>query len=350
MATQSGQESAPVTEQQLLDILKNKPYTIEFFKAVQLLERVFPDREPVGRFVNPENEVVRFGTPATLGFPASEIQEIIWREGRPPLMVVNFMGLTGPSGILPYVYTVLMIERLWGRDRTLQEFLDIFNHRMASLFYRAWQKYRFTAGFGSAGRERFTQYLMDLGGIGTRGLRNRQEIRDESLLYYAGLLMPQQRSAISLEHLIEDYFEAPVEIEQFVGAWYDLPSSGCCFLIDEERPSRQLGMGAVAGDQIWEQQSRVRIRIGPLTLKKYRGFLPGGAAHSALRALTRFYSGGQVDYEIQLVLDRKEVPACELGVEGEEALPLGWCSWAKTGPFERDPDDAILALGDEKWA
>jgi hypothetical protein len=29
---------------------------------------------------------------------------------------------------------------------------------------------------------------------------------------------------------------------------------------------------------------------------------------------------------------------------------LGLCSWAKTGDFEHDPDDAILFLGEESWA
>jgi type VI secretion system protein ImpH len=49
----------------------------------------------------------------------------------------------GPSGVLPYNYTELVIDRLRNKDRALAEFLDIFHHRMISLFYQAWEKYRF---------------------------------------------------------------------------------------------------------------------------------------------------------------------------------------------------------------
>jgi type VI secretion system protein ImpH len=338
-----------VKEIELQRLLEDAPFEVEFFHAVQTLERIYPDREVVGAFVPPNREVARFATSASLAFPPSQIVSIEWREDRPPILVVNFMGLTGPMGVLPHPYTMLLIERRWARDRTLHEFLDLFNHRAVSLFYRAWRKYRIAAGYGS-GHDRFTQYFKDFVGIGPKSLHNRQAVPDESLLYYSGLLMLQPRSAVALEQILEDYFSAPVEIQQFIGSWCTLPREAQCEMTDEERISRQLGYGAVAGDQIWDQSSKVRIRIGPLPLRKYRDFLPGGSAHAALRALTKFYSGGQFDFEVQLVLSREEVPEMTIGIDGDEGLPLGLCSWAKTGPFDTDPDDAVLALGDEKWA
>ena len=45
--------------------------------------------------------------------------------------------------MLPYCYTELILERLREKDTSFASFLDIFNHRMISLFYRAWEKYRF---------------------------------------------------------------------------------------------------------------------------------------------------------------------------------------------------------------
>ena len=41
-----------------------------------------PDREPVGRFVNPSHEVVRFGANPATAFPASEIQSLAAARGR----------------------------------------------------------------------------------------------------------------------------------------------------------------------------------------------------------------------------------------------------------------------------
>ena len=330
-------------------LLEREPYAVDFFQAVQLLERMYPGLEPVGFFVPPANEVVRFNVHHRLTFPPSEIHSIGWSADAPPLMTVNFLGLTGPSGVLPHFYTLLLVERRFARDRRLQDFLDLFHHRLLSLYYRAWRKYRVTASFGTSGY-RTTWYLSDLVGIGTASLADRQEVDDRSLLYFAGILALQPRSAVAFEHFLQEYFGVPVELQQFAGAWYDLPPDAQCELIDEEDAPRRLGLGAVAGDQIWDHSSRARIRIGPLALARYRDFLPGTRTHRALRALTRFYSGGQIDFDVQLILARDQVPTYELGADGEGQLPLGLCSWAKTGEFEHDPDDAILFLGEESWA
>ena len=68
----------------------------------------------------------------------------------------------------------------------------------------------------------------------------------------------------------------------------------------------------MVGDEIWDQGAGVRIRLGPLDLKQYLDFLPEGSAYAPLRAITRFFSGDEIDFEVQLVLKREEVPACEL--------------------------------------
>jgi type VI secretion system protein ImpH len=124
-----------------------------------------------------------------------------------------------------------------------------------------------------------------------------------------------------------------------VGAWYPLTRAAQTALGDE---LGTLGGGAVAGDEVWDQQGRVRVRIGPLTRRRYDEFLPGGASHEALRALTRFFGNDQFDFEIQLVLARDEAPAFRLG--DDVPLPLGWCTWLRTAPLDHDPDDALFTL------
>jgi type VI secretion system protein ImpH len=117
--------------------------SFEFFQAVSLLQRLRANMRPVGHFSSPENEVVRFRINQRLGFPASQIQKLEVKGDAPAEMMVNFMGLTGPLGILPYTYSELILERARAKDYSLAAFLDIFNHRAISLFYRAWQKSRF---------------------------------------------------------------------------------------------------------------------------------------------------------------------------------------------------------------
>ncbi len=344
MAAEGGRSDLALTTRTLEDELMEEPYRFEFFQAVRLLEHFGRERTTVGRFAHPQTEVVRFGVTNSLVFPASEIQSLDSREGKPPLMRLNFVGLTGPLGVLPLYYTQLLSERVRARDTAMRDFLDIFNHRIVSLFYQAWEKYRFSIEYERSGRDQVSHHLLDFIGLGTEGLQDRQTVSDQSLMYYAGLLGQHPRSAVALRQFLEDYFDVPVAIEQFAGAWYRLSPDMQCCLDRAPSDSERVAIGAVVGDEIWDEQSRVRIVLGPLSLERYLDFLPSGTAYEPLRALTRFFSGNEFDFEVRLVLKRDEVPACELGREDSGAPLLGWLSWAKSAPMGRDPEDAVLEL------
>ena len=328
-------------------LLRKTPYEFEFFQAVRLMERLRPQRAPVGRFVSPSREVVRFSAHASFPFPASQIQRIEWPDPvssphATPLMVINFMGLAGPSGVLPLYYTEMVVERLRQKDPVLRDFLDIFNHRMISLFYQAWEKYRFTISYERGERDRFSHHLMDLIGMGTKGQEHRLAVRDDSLLFYAGMLGMHARSAAVLRRVLWDYFDVPVEIEQFTGAWHGLDQADLCRFA-AETASEQLGMGAIVGDEIWNQQAGVRIKLGPLNFAQYLDFLPTGTAHEPLRALAKFTARAQIDFEVQLILKKEEVPDCELGLDTGPPR-LGWTSWAKTRPMLEDTGETIFSI------
>ena len=344
MATEIRPETARLKDTPLGDQLADDACSFEFFQAVTLLQRFSAGLRPVGRFSNPAEEAVHFRVNPRLGFPASEIQALEFPEDAPPEMMVNFMGLTGPSGALPYTFSELILERIRSKDYGLAAFFDIFNHRAISLFYRAWQKSRFPVTYSAGAQDLFTRYLLDLIGMGTGGLRDRQEIEDEALLHYVSLVAMQSRSAVALEQMIEDYFEVPVEIQQFAGAWYTLDESTQCAMTELDTASRQLGGGAVVGDAIWDRQARVRIRLGPLGMERYCDFLPGASAYNALRALTRFFANQCLEFELQLVLDRTQAPGTELDFDAPNPARLGWVSWVKNAPLGGDPDDTILAL------
>lgn len=345
MAAEGGATRVALERTALEPELANHPYVFEFFQAVWLVERFSRGRVPVGGFEQPRTECVRFRVHNTVTFPASEIQEFEWRESRAALMTVNFMGLTGPQGVLPVYYTQLVAERIRARDTTLRDFLDIFNHRMISLFYRAWEKYRFTVDYERTGRDQMSRHLFELIGLGTRKLQDRQAVPDYSLAYYTGLLSARVRSAMSLKHTLEDYFEVPVQVVQFAGTWYKLDAgTQTCLERGETTESERIAFGAVVGDEVWNEQARIRIRLGPLKLRQYLDFLPSGSAYEPLRALVRFYARDELDFEVQLVLRRNEVPPCELGREDETAARLGWMSWAKSAAMARDPEETVLLL------
>jgi len=337
-------EAAAVSASEVRADLVRDPTAFEFFQAVRVLGLASPGRRQVGDVADPAEEPVRFSVPASLAFPPSEIRSVEERPDGPLRMTVNFLGLIGPQGVLPDHYTLMVAERLQRRDRALRDFFDIFHHRILSLFYRSWEKSRFPVAYERSGQDPLTRHLRDLVGIGGAAAPAPDASPRVALLHYAGLLLPQPRSALGLEQLLEGVFEVPVSVEQFVGEWYRPAGETQCVVTDDDQVAGRLGAGALVGDAVWDRQAKVRLRLGPLARQQYREFLPGGARHEQLRQLTRFYGGGALEFEVQLVLAREDVPPCVLGGPEQESLPLGWNTWVRTAPPTRDPDDTILTL------
>ncbi|MEO8650635.1 MAG: type VI secretion system baseplate subunit TssG [Acidobacteriota bacterium] len=329
----------------LKDELFEEPFRFEFFQAVRLFERVFPGRKPVGRGALPHEEVARFTSRIALDFPASELYEVreVTNNGTGEThteVEVNFMGMAGVSGVLPIQYTELALDRVRHRDTTLASFLDMFTHRAVSLFYRAWEKYRFPVAY-ERGDDQFTSYLFDNAGMGTKGLRNRMHIQDEALLPYGGLIAQKPHSANALENIVSDYFGVAAKILQFFGQWITLDPA------DRTRVgtrNSELGVNAIAGARIWDQQSKFRMRLGPLNFNQFQAFLPNGTAHKPFSSIVKFMVGTEIDFDVQLVLMAKQVPGSILTTRALRRPMLGWTSFLKTQPFKKDDDQVVLAI------
>ena len=336
-------------DQPLNQELFDRPFEFDFFQAVRLLEKMFPELAAVGRDELPAREVVRFRSRATLDFPASEIYELREsfdeRDARKLEMFVNFIGALGVNGVLPSNYTELVIERARYRDTALWAFLDIFTHRSISLFFRAWEKYRFPIGYerqlGKNQPDDFTESLLDFTGLGTKGLRGRLHLADESLLPYAGLINQKPHSVTALEQILSDYFDVPIAVEQFCGQWLELDDESVTKLGAE---NSELGRSVVIGARIYDNQSKFRVRIGALDFKKFQAFLPNGTAFPAFVSVVRFFAGDEMDFDLQLVLQAKQVPSCILTTRAARRLRLGWSTWLKSKPFERDDEQVVLEI------
>ncbi len=324
-------------------LLAERPRGFAFFRAVHVLSRLHPECNPVGEWHDPATEVVRFTVPPSLAFPPTEITSLDLNElneKRPARMGVAFLGLTGPQGVMPHAYTHHAADRARSRDTAMRDFLDLFHHRLLSLFYRAWARNRFVESSESGRPDKLRDHLLDLVGYGTAGVQNRSAVHDDVLAYYAGLFVARPRSAAGLAQLIADYFAVRVSVEQFVGAWRTLGSTGR-FSVGADDDDGRLGYGVV-GDAVWDPQARVRVRVGPLSRAQFTEFLPGGSAHDALKSLTRLYVDDQVGVEAQLVLSRDDVPGVELGAADVPTLGLG--TWLRVRPMQRDPDETVLML------
>jgi type VI secretion system protein ImpH len=356
--------------------LYTEGFAFDFFQAVRLLQWIEPHRPSVGRNGPPSAEPVRFRAHISLAFPPSSIHDLAPAPAgqHGAVMIESFLGLAGPNSVLPRHYTELLLrlerDQRGPERRALRDWFDLFNHRLVSHFYRAWEKYRFYLFYERGGFERpepdpFTQGLLSFIGLGTPALRNRIRIEapalqgnptnrptlarvdDLALLYYSGLLAHRPRSAAGLQALLRSYFRLEVEVFQFQGQWLQLEPPSMT-RIGLENGNNRLGVNALAGERVWDVQSKFRLRVGPLSLSRFQAFLPSPSrsanrnAFFLLTHLTRFYVGPELDFEIQLVLKADEVPDCQLPRSKADGPTLGWNSWLRSEPFANDTDDAVF--------
>jgi type VI secretion system protein ImpH len=351
------------------------PYEFDFFQAVRLLQRLIPDRTAIGRGGPPWREPVRFRAHVSTSFPPSSIHDLAVPPGeQTPVMTQSFLGLFGPSGILPRSYTELLIrlqrDSKGPEKHLLREWMDLFNHRLVSLFYRAWEKYRFTIPYERLEYDRsepdlFTRSLLSLIGLGMPPLRQRlrvsaeadpesaapevvfARILDLSLLRYAGFFSHRPRNAISLQALIGDYFRTPTQVRQFQGQWLPLEPSVQSQL-GEPAGNNELGASAVAGDRVWNTHNKIRLRLGPLDYARFIEFLPDTTPVFQRKDLfllihmVRFYLGPDLDFDIQLVLRAEDVPEAVLTDDGSIGARLGWNTWMREPGCGDDADDAVF--------
>jgi type VI secretion system protein ImpH len=268
-------------------------------------------------------------------------------------MSVAFFGLVGATGALPEHYTELIIRRLRLKDRALQSFLDLFNHRVVSLLYRAWGKYRLPIrherALGDPTDENdVDRVLWSLIGFGTPGMRRPGgDVGEGTYLYYSGHLARRVRPARDLENVLGEHFALPMRVKQFRGHWLFLRREDCTHLGSSGTlgaRNNELGRDALLGDRAWDVQGMFRLVIGPLAYERYLDLLPGTGTHRALRQLVRLFVGPELDFDIELVLKAAEAPPCHLGGTGKGAPRLGWNSWLHTRAAPLDVAGAVFRV------
>src|ERR1700722_9167154 len=269
------------------------PGQFDFFQAARLLERLglSSGGVAVGGDTAPEQEAVHLRVPPSLRFAEGPVSKVVpGSEDEPPQVWATFGGLTGPDGILPQHYTALLLARQRVKDNTLRDWLDLFHHRILSLFMRAWEKNRWPAVVDRLLAETSAQHRgparknwddpcttasFSLAGFGTPKLRGRLGVPDDAAVFYAGFLSRQPRTATGLEQMLQDYFDWPVAIEQLCGQWLYLDEENKAGMPTELQPGRNtcLGRDVVIGRQVWDVQGKVRIIIGPVDCASFRSLL-----------------------------------------------------------------------------
>jgi type VI secretion system protein ImpH len=296
----------------------------DFFQAVRLVECAHRGLPRVGASLRPRDDAIRFSQePELTIFPMTLRHFAKAQHASAPKLVVNFFGLLGPNGPMPTHLTEYVRERLrHSGDPTFARFLDVFHHRMVSLFYRAWAAAQPVVSLDRCDDDRFSAYVGTVFGLNEVALRNRDMVPDFAKLHVAGLLAGPTRHAAGLRLVLVRFFGLPVEIVQNVGHWMTLPwhtrsRLGAC------NDSARIGRGVTLGARVFDCQHKFRIVLGPLSLVEYECFLPGGASLARLVDWVRLYVRDPLDWEVNLQLRQADVPRLALG----KRQRLGYTAW-----------------------
>lgn len=145
---------------------------INFYRFCQLLEQS-QQNAPLGSTDSPATDAVRFRPHPGMGFPVSELKNVERDVGNPdaPHGAHHFLGLYGVDSPLPTAYLDYITQRHDGHDAVMA-FLDIFNHRFITQYYRIWRKYNYPASFEAGAVDDISRCLLGLIGLGIPGSEN----------------------------------------------------------------------------------------------------------------------------------------------------------------------------------
>lgn len=333
----------------------------DFFRRVRRIDALNPTHPRTGHAVVPRDEKIRFRQIPHLHFAPSSIGKIEYRHDENGTrtveeIMVYFMGLLGVNGPLPTIISEVILARAKGvphpdmeephggesafrADAGPAAFVDLFNHRFISLFYRAAVSSNKAVDFDRPEESRFHTFIGSFIGLGSATTQNRMGIPDTAALYFSGHYACPTKHAEGLCQMIADYTGAKVEIQENLGHWVPVPLENHTTL-GINRNAGCLGSSAMLGSRYWDRTMKFRLKIGPLTLPEYQGFSPDGHLVEAIRSIMLLYCGREFHGEVNPVLQQAEVPECRLGRNSR----LGFTAWLLSQAVPSDATDYIISI------
>ncbi|MBV4554082.1 type VI secretion system baseplate subunit TssG [Pseudomonas sp. SWRI102] len=282
-------------------------------------------------------DLLEFQANPSLGFPASDIERVVFFEEHGQTrarLSLNLISLVGTGSPLPAFYGEQALSE--GDDNPTRQFLDLLHHRLQRLMLPIWRKYRYCASFQNGAQDPFSEQLFALIGLRGEEIRKATQLNWKRLLPYLGLLSLRAHSAALIEAVLRYYFKHPeLHLEQCVERRVNI--------LGEQRSclgsaNSLLSEDLVLGERVRDRSGKFRIHIGALDWQRFHEFLPIGVGYQPLCALVRFILRDPLEYDIRLVLRQEELR--ELSIGERNTCRLGWTSW-----LGHEHADGVVILG-----
>ncbi len=286
--------------------IQESGHRYQFFSAVQALHRLSPLVVPVGELGPFSQEPVHFRHSTALHFHPGDVENIEIPAEGPARLTSTFLGLFGAASPLATHFSEDVIEAEQDDQPTLRAFYDIFHHRLISLYYRAWKKYRLQAGFRLNEEDSSTKRMLCMVGVDAYGARAESCLSRLEILELAPLLSMRARPPRVLILAIRRLLPGvDVTIEQFVERRAEIDPEDRMQL---GRKSNRLGRNFTLGARVLDRSARFRIIMGPMDYDTCETFIPGGARYPILRRVIEQFSRGTLECEVDLLLNKNEIP------------------------------------------
>ncbi|OZG73906.1 hypothetical protein BTA51_08970 [Hahella sp. CCB-MM4] len=347
----------------LIKRIMRSPWRYDFFQLVRLLEH-YRDGEPskqapVGSYYPPSQEPLRFSMNPSMSFEARPVEKVT-RGAENALahrqqwdVQVNFWGLVGSRGVLPFHYRELILQRMRHKDSAMKHFFDMLDHRTLTLYYRAWKKYRIPLVFEANqrldpkyNRDRHAELLKGLLGIASKKQARFYEFNGAEL-NTSGLMSRRVCSPAALEKAIAHHFGLKVKILPFRGQWQLMPEDVRTRVGDFRLGARNhiLGQQAILGERTWAIQNRFTVQFEDIDYDSFLNLLSGTQMLGSMYSLIRTMSGVALDFDLALQVKQRKLPTSRLAFKATPPL-LGW----NTRLHGDDPDDRYIDVAVSRHA
>ncbi|UXI02692.1 type VI secretion system baseplate subunit TssG [Photobacterium sp. TY1-4] len=286
--------------------------TDDYYGTIYALKKhtnALADETEFGTDCQPVNETIRFSIPQHLGFTGSVIDSIrVDNESDGKVVVdVNLMGLTGPNGALPRHYTELILERVKNKDTAMRDFFDIFNHRLISLQYRAWEKYQYHIAY-----ERYlTQHQSTFDDV----LKSITGSIDDISVFFGGFFSGDIRNTSSLKSMLAQVSGCEIHITEFVGRWISLDAEEQTQLATRVNPEgnhARLGVSTMIGRRAWDISSAVEIEVVIDNESTLSALMNNDGLKETLFRLASYYLPPSIQAKWKISAGIQSLPICRL--------------------------------------
>jgi type VI secretion system protein ImpH len=325
----------PSREERIARVAKDAR-RFSFFQLAYVLERLHPGSVALGLSGPVASERVRFHADPSLIFASSDIARGEYRKDADGVerfhVYAHFLGLVGSVSPMPtHFVEKIALDNYQGGPQPVREFLDVIHHRLLSLVYRTWAKYRFSVTYQAKGRDPFTRRMFCT--VGVDGFRDYDTPLDRFLfLRYAPIMASRSRSARGLEVVLQDLFgRMGVKLKQFVGRWTPIEKSQRNMLGVQ---NHVLGQSLTIGRWVYDASGQFNLELGPLGYEEYLSFLPGGHRRPLLRSVISTFTPGVHDVVLDLRVRTKDAPRLQLGSPRSSTIGrTAWLGGAAGGDF-----------------